>query len=372
MRKLKVDLVNQKYGRLTVVEMLPNYKKDHRVYCRCTCDCGSEVIKRVDHLKTTSSCGCDKYQSKERPNRRKDYTGKTFGHLTVVEMIFNKNDGKSYCKCLCECGKETIKCAYDLKSQKGNPPHCGCLTEYYLNKHAEKCRKDFTGKRFGRLVVKEMLYEFGKKTNAKCLCDCGNEVVLPATYLSSGDTLSCGCYQKEMITQSNTKDFSGFVSDYGVTILSRNKKNDNGTWLWNCKCGCCGNEFVALPAKIIEGHTTSCGCERRSSKERFIEGYLSSKNVEFSREHTFNDCKNTHKLRFDFYLPKYNLLIEYQGEQHYRPVSIFGGEEEFNKRQKNDQIKREYCKNNNIPLLELPYSLSDEEIKEKITNIIYP
>ena len=78
------------------------------------------------------------------------------------------------------------------------------------------------------------------------------------------------------------------------------------------------------------------------------------------------------KLRFDFFLPEYNTLIEYQGEQHYRSVPLFGGDEGYKRRQENDRIKRDYCKSNNIKLIEIPYTYSDNKIKETITNIIYP
>ena len=67
-----------------------------------------------------------------------------------------------------------------------------------------------------------------------------------------------------------------------------------------------------------------------------------------------------------------NIGIEYQGKQHYEPVEFFGGEEQFLLNQKRDNIKREYCDKNNIPLLELKYTLSNKEIKENIANIIYP
>ncbi len=65
-------------------------------------------------------------------------------------------------------------------------------------------------------------------------------------------------------------------------------------------------------------------------------------------------------LSYDFYLPQYNLLIEYQGKQHYEPIDFAGkGEEwaleQFQGVQIRDQIKRDYCKKNNIILIEIPY-----------------
>ena len=65
-------------------------------------------------------------------------------------------------------------------------------------------------------------------------------------------------------------------------------------------------------------------------------------------------------------------LIEYNGKQHYESIEFFGGEEQFKINQIRDNIKREYSRNYNIPLLELKYDLSTDEIKQQITNIIYP
>ena len=71
----------------------------------------------------------------------------------------------------------------------------------------------------------------------------------------------------------------------------------------------------------------------------------------------FDDLIGTgnRKLSFDFYVYTYNLLIEYQGEQHYRPVEYFGGIEQFKIQQEHDRRKREYAKNNDINLLEIRY-----------------
>ena len=57
-------------------------------------------------------------------------------------------------------------------------------------------------------------------------------------------------------------------------------------------------------------------------------------------------------------------LIEYDGEQHFKPIEFFGGEEAFQKQQERDQKKDEWCKENNIPLLRIPYTDYDILNKE--------
>ena len=82
---------------------------------------------------------------------------------------------------------------------------------------------------------------------------------------------------------------------------------------------------------------------------------LKNNNIEYVREYYYDDCKNINYLRFDFFLPKINTLIEYDGRQHFESVSIFGGDEALKITQNNDKIKNEYCKKNRIPLLRISY-----------------
>ncbi len=95
--------------------------------------------------------------------------------------------------------------------------------------------------------------------------------------------------------------------------------------------------------------------------------YLENNNIKYIREYYYEDCKNISYLRFDFYLEDYNILIEYDGEQHFRSVVFFGGDDGFKKLQHNDNIKNKYCEQNRIPLLRISYL---ENINEKLSNYL--
>lgn len=73
------------------------------------------------------------------------------------------------------------------------------------------------------------------------------------------------------------------------------------------------------------------------------------------------------KLRFDFYLPKHNTCIEFNGRQHYESVSIYGGQIGLRKQIKNDNIKVEYCRKNNIQLIIIKY---DESIEDRLSILL--
>ena len=80
--------------------------------------------------------------------------------------------------------------------------------------------------------------------------------------------------------------------------------------------------------------------------------------VRFERERRFKDCKYKRSLPFDFFLPDFNILIEYHGVQHYRFLhnDFFGGEKALKERQKRDKIKKDYAHKNNFNFLEIPYT----------------
>lgn len=250
------------------------------------------------------------------------------------------------------------------------------MKDYYRTLQARRERYDLTGQRFGRLVVTGMIYEDGKMSRAICKCDCGNEIVRPITYLTTGDTTSCGCYHRDRTSESNTKDFTGIVVESGIEFLSPDYKMPQGRWMWKCRCGVCGGTFTALPAKILEGRVISCGCSKQSSGEFYVEKTLNDINVTYIKEYSIIDgspdeSKNG-RLRIDFYLPEFNKGIEYNGKQHYEPIDYFGGYDAFEYQKERDKRKRAYCAEHNMPLLELPYTLSDSEISEQVTNFIYP
>src|SRR5574344_136851 len=101
--------------------------------------------------------------------------------------------------------------------------------------------------------------------------------------------------------------------------------------------------------------------------EQSIYLILKENGINFTIEHKFSDLKYKDFLRFDFYLPDLNYCIEYQGIQHFQPVEQFGGEETFKECTARDNLKRDYCKNKHIDLLEIRY---DEDIKEKLKPVI--
>lgn len=124
-------------------------------------------------------------------------------------------------------------------------------------------------------------------------------------------------------------------------------------------------EFEQTPNSHLRGN--GCvKCKTNISKgEQKIIDWLKEHNIKYVPQHTFPDCKYKKLLPFDFYLPEYNMCIEYQGSQHYRISECWGGEEKLKLVQLRDKIKTNYCKDNNIKLLRIKYN---ENIVKKLNS----
>lgn len=122
----------------------------------------------------------------------------------------------------------------------------------------------------------------------------------------------------------------------------------------------CGFVYSVNSRNFLEGGGQCPKCCKNNSKgEQRIKNFLDSQKIEYEKE--FPIKIQGHLLRFDFYLPQYDLYIEYQGKQHYQVIDYWGGEEGYQKRVLYDNLKKEYCKNK---LLEIKHT--DYDNIEKI------
>ena len=127
-----------------------------------------------------------------------------------------------------------------------------------------------------------------------------------------------------------------------------------------------GHEFEIRPANLLSGQ----GCPKCASSkgEDKIREILTRSGIVFSEQKKFGACKDTNPLPFDFYIESKNMLIEFDGEQHFNPT-YFGSTKGKTKEEvsnlanshlegikKRDAIKTQYCKDNNIKLIRIAYT----------------
>ena len=116
----------------------------------------------------------------------------------------------------------------------------------------------------------------------------------------------------------------------------------------------CGNVYSVSPSNFKQGYR--CPYCSSPKGENLINKILKSLNINYETQKTFDDLKDINLLSYDFYIPSQNILIEYQGIQHYQAVDVFGGETEFSIQQKHDKMKADYAKAHHYNLIAVPYT----------------
>lgn len=103
-----------------------------------------------------------------------------------------------------------------------------------------------------------------------------------------------------------------------------------------------------------------CGCPKcsHSHGESEVREWLIDNGVEFTTQQMFDDCRDKRRLKFDFYIPSKQLLIEYNGIQHYRNVPLLKySKDSFADVQRRDKIKVEFARSRGLRLLIVPYNV---------------
>ena len=290
------------------------------------------------------------------PNTFIDLTGQKFGQWVVLSRANNSLEGRAQWLCECECGTQRVVLGKSLRS--GSSTSCGC------SRHPKKL--NLIGQRFGRLeIIEAAPNKANKRTAWLCQCDCGNQKIIGTKELQNGDTKSCGCLKDDVQTIDILNQRFG-----RLTVIERVK--DNQPYLgafWKCKCDC-GNIITTSGARLRSGHVTSCGC-LVSKGEALIQKILSQCNIEFKQQYSFKECltENNNCCKFDFAIfdnEKLICLIEYDGIQHFQETKIT----DLENIKYRDEIKNEYCKQHNLPLIRIPYTdydkINDKYLLERI------
>lgn len=162
------------------------------------------------------------------------------------------------------------------------------------------------------------------------------------------------CNKEHMSEKFRTEynEIKRYIEDKGDTLISDKYINCNIPI--EIKCGKCGGNFT----KAFQAYKDSRGCRKcnpSSKGESIIIEYLNNIGLPYIPEAKFENCIYINSMRFDFYIPIFNLCIEFDGIQHYKPVDYFGGTRAFEETKKRDELKNKFCETNNINLLRISY-----------------
>lgn len=244
--------------------------------------------------------------------------------------------------------EEFIKKYEELKSSRKMGEYYHCDKSSVLN-HAKSIGYDVNNNKQYKLSNKdkeEILLAYNKKTSTE-LASKYNVSRGMITKLWHDNNLK----GKEKIIPSTTIDLTGQTFGKLTVIKQSDKRASNGSVYWHCKCEC-GREKDILGQSLRNGSCTSCGSHSNISKGNAkIIDILNKHNILYEVEKKFSTCKDKNCLPFDFYVNN-SYLIEYDGEQHYDKNTVFN----YEYTHKHDLIKTQWCKENNIPLIRIPYT----------------
>ncbi len=182
---------------------------------------------------------------------------------------------------------------------------------------------------------------------------CGNIYeVTPSSFLGGSHCPHCnaGGVSKKTNVEFRHEVFSLVGNEY--SFLETYQGTGNKLKVKHSKCG---HTYKVRPTDFLDHHARCPYCSSPKGED-IINKILNNLNIHFEYQKTFDDLKDTNLLSYDFFIPNQNILIEYQGIQHYKPIDYFGGDERFNYQQKHDQMKADYAKANGYNLIAVPYT----------------
>ena len=288
------------------------------------------------------------------------YTDKNYTDEEIATLLYNARDKQDF---VSNFGYKDSRTAKKICERHGlNIEDLGKNNEHKLGRLLNN------GDVFEKLtVINANCSRIGKKNEiaSLCQCECGQQILVKNDFLKRGHTQSCGCScGRDQRNRIKKGDIFGYLEVLRPNIFLDNHGDQNSEC--RCKCG----KIITVKNNSLRRGQLSCGCIQ-SKGEYKINKILIDNNINFKSQYTFSDLKGDFcHLRFDYAIfNKENellALIEYQGSQHYDIENrLFTGNT-----LRYDKLKREYCKKNNIRLIEIPYTEYDNLDKDYLFGLI--
>lgn len=364
MDKLTITQVKEEYAKHGFM-LVEKYWKNTSTPCMCIDSDGYLYNKTISNIRQMGR------QNKGLFNKPFDTRNKYFWENVLYYMdnkvsnetkLLSVKDEFRSCNCkllfqCAVCGKtfqRTWKSFIDLENKictscyKDKRP----LESYIEKRRNQRDRYKNAARKIGLTVLSEKITN--SKSKVKVMDKEGYKGIISASRLLSGSSFEKWSTYRNPYIQYNLQLFvrkNGFKSDVMYVVKNFVKIR--------CECG---EEYTLRKDALVYGCQCLCKkCTRSMSLlERKVESWLKRNKISHIQQKTFTGLVGTggNKLRFDFYIPDFNICIEVNGRQHYENVT-FGHTDRTNCTldivKLHDERKRQYCKKNNIKLLEIPY-----------------
>ncbi len=325
-----------------------------KIKCKCTV-CGNIWETRPNTL--LKSKGCPECRKKlTTPKNKKthdEFIIELIAKHPAIEVIGQYHNAKTKIQCHCQICDHTWKTTPNRLSNKSGCPNCARITGGLKRRKTQKVFLSQLKIVSPNILVIEEYKNSKSKVTCRCAI-CNHEWQAKPSHLLDGH----GCPHCKAINTGKrcTKTHEQFLKDLAkinpsIEIMGEYKKANKKI---KCRCKKDNHEWSATPNSLLKGQ----GCPKcsESKGERQVAEILDELRVAYTREHRFDNCKDKHRLSFDFFLPEYNCCIEYDGKQHFEPIAKFGGLKGLKSNQKRDKIKNLYCRANEIDLIRIPYT----------------
>lgn len=306
------------------------------------------------------------------------YTSKGYVYTKYLDEFFVdikdlQKGSKSFVKVVCDYCGEIYECRYYSYKRNNDSVKKDCCKKCKLIKSNEVKYINKIDKRYNKIkkICDENNYillsnkeDLGDvKSTFKFICPKhGEQSCVIDTFIHGARCYLCGREKVGDKNRMSPEDVEKRINSIGGNILlNKNEYVNNSTRNLKIKCGTCNkNIYTTSLASYNDGVIMCPYCaESESKNERIIKGILEYYNILFEAEKRFDDCRDIKPLPFDFYISSINLIIEYDGEGHYLESfykNRFDNPKEALEHTKfHDDIKTQYCKDNNINLLRIPY-----------------
>lgn len=277
------------------------------------------------------------------------------GKIILLSKYYNKS---AKVRVQCKCGNVWSNTSNHIIKRKQGCKKCYTLSQTFTNTKFKKLLKEEHG---GSIIPLEN-YEMSKKSIRVRCKKCKKEYKSQPRSL-----LRHGCKNCAYINQRRSNnEFITLLKKIHFKEIIPLERYVSGRTKIKVKHKC-GYTWKVSAGELIRKDPAGCPLCATSWGNKKIYYYLKKKKILFLREKRFSSCKYKIPLPFDFYIPSKKILIEYDGEQHFSSVDIWGGKKGLKERVLKDKIKTNWAKKNNYFLYRIAYNENITKSLDKIT-----